>query len=59
MRKKPVETAKRIKNCRHPLVRKAYYLGLPGEGYVCVACGERCDTPDLPCGQQQLNVTVH
>lgn len=26
--------------CHHPLVRKAYYLGLPGEGYVCVACGE-------------------
>lgn len=59
MRKKPVQTAKRIKNCRHPLVRKAYYLGLPGEGYVCVACGERGDTPDWPCGKLQLTVTVH
>lgn len=26
--------------CNHPCIRKAYYLGLPGEGYVCVACYE-------------------
>ena len=26
--------------CNHPCIRKAYYLGLPGEGYVCVSCYE-------------------
>jgi hypothetical protein len=24
--------------CPHKYIRKAYYLGLPGEDYVCVAC---------------------
>lgn len=28
------------KDCPHSYIRKAYYLGLPGEDYVCVACGE-------------------
>lgn len=27
-------------DCPHSYIRKAYYLGLPGEDYVCVACGE-------------------
>ena len=31
--------------CRHASVRKAYYLGLPGEGYVCLACGEAVPKP--------------
>ncbi|HXR00486.1 MAG TPA: hypothetical protein VN798_08870 [Pseudomonas sp.] len=26
-------------DCRHPLVRKGYYLGLDTEEYVCVVCG--------------------
>ena len=32
--------------CHHPLVRKAYYLGLPGEGYVCACCGQCMPRPD-------------
>jgi hypothetical protein len=31
--------------CSHTSVRKAYYLGLPGEGYVCLACGEAVPKP--------------
>nr|WP_314582070.1 hypothetical protein [uncultured Pseudomonas sp.] len=31
--------------CRHPAIRKAYYLGLPGEGYACVVCGKAMPHP--------------
>ena len=31
--------------CHHPLVRKAYYLGLPGEGYVYTRCGQAMPRP--------------
>lgn len=27
--------------CSHPYIRKGYYLGLPGDDYVCVSCGEQ------------------
>lgn len=34
--------------CPHKYIRKAYYLGLPGEDYVCVACGESRPESEWP-----------
>ena len=31
----------RAAKCPHLSVRKAYYLGIDFEGYICVSCGER------------------
>ncbi|MBF8779325.1 hypothetical protein IV505_06195 [Pseudomonas fulva] len=28
------------RSCSHFYIRKAYYLGLPSDGYLCVACGQ-------------------
>ncbi|MFJ5300922.1 hypothetical protein ACIQAL_30910 [Pseudomonas sp. NPDC088368] len=30
-----------LKNCPHAAVRKAYYLGIDFDGYICVYCGKR------------------
>jgi len=59
MSKKRAATQKRLRVCDHQLVRKAYYLGLPGDGYVCVSCGESGDTPDWPDRKQPLKTTIH
>ncbi len=26
--------------CAHPYIRKGYYLGVQGDVYICVSCGE-------------------
>lgn len=28
-------------SCAHPYIRKGYYLGIQGDVYVCVKCGEQ------------------
>ena len=37
--RQPFNVPKEVKDCPHAYIRKAYYLGLPGEDYVCVTCG--------------------
>lgn len=59
MNKKKAMASKRLNTCEHLLVRKAYYLGLPGDGYVCVACGESGSTPDWPIHTRKKTITLH
>lgn len=32
---------KKSADCPHSYIRKGYYLGLPGDVYVCMKCGEQ------------------
>jgi hypothetical protein len=34
-------TKKKPTDCSHPFIRKGYYLGLPGDDFVCMRCGEQ------------------
>lgn len=46
--RRPFNVPKEAKDCPHAYIRKANYLGLPGEDYVCVTCGESRPEADWP-----------
>jgi len=39
--KSPFKNTTESQECRHPLVRKAYYLGIDFRGYIYLSCGKR------------------
>jgi hypothetical protein len=47
------------RKCKHSLVRKGYYLGLDTEEWVCLGCGMRARTRELPRETRESTQSVN